>query len=198
MQHGRYALSAAANNNYLYALGGLDGAIYSAVIEKSQREASGLSPWQETTPLSSPRANFGVVTYKQRIYIIGGTNRDGYYATVESAGFSPGGDIGFWASPQQAALHQQQLEMREHAARPKLPNEGVISEIIHTEAYSYIEVVNDGEHRWLAAPRSDFVINDKVRYSRGLTMSNFHSKALQRDFAAILFVERIEKVIDNE
>jgi len=191
---GRYALGAAARGDYLYALGGLEGAIYSPLVEKSRIDGQGaLQPWQATTPLSSPRANFGVVVHKERIYIIGGTNRDGYYRSVEYARFNDAGDIGFYASPAEAAAYQARRQAREQGARPPLPNAGVVTDIIHTRIYSYIEVESGASRKWLAAPRSDFAIGQHVRYSRGVTMSNFHSKTLNRDFPLIIFVERVEQ-----
>ncbi|MFQ5488612.1 MAG: Kelch repeat-containing protein [Gammaproteobacteria bacterium] len=190
---GRYALAAAAQGDYLYALGGLEGAIYSRMIEKSRIDGhGGLRPWQTTTSLSSPRANFGVVVHKGRIYIIGGTNRDGYYRSVEYARFNDSGDIGFHASPTEAASYENQRRAREQGARPPLPNAGVVTDIIHTRIYSYIEVESGATRKWLAAPRSEFAIGQHIRYSRGVTMTNFHSKTLNRDFPLIIFVERVE------
>jgi len=193
MKHPRYALSAAAHTGFLYALGGLHGAIYSDIIEKGTIGKHGnIQDWQSTTSLSSLRANFGTVVYKSRIYIIGGTNRDGYYNTVEMASFDSKGDIGFMATPQQITAIKKKASDRS-AGPMLLPNLGTIKQIIHTELYSYIEVTQDGNNQWLAAPRSEFAVNDQVRYSRGLTMTNFHSKILQRDFPSIIFVERIQK-----
>jgi len=198
MQHPRYALSSASHDNFIYALGGLHGAIYSDVIEKAAPDEQGaIENWQTTTSLSSLRANFGTVVYKDRIYIIGGTNRDGYYGSVEMAGFNEMGEIGFMATPQQfAALKKNALAGNDNP--DLLPNYGIVRQIIHTELYSYIEVTQDSGSQWLAAPRSDFTVNDKVRFSRGLTMTNFHSRALNRDFPSILFVERIEKVAQEK
>ncbi len=194
LQQGRYALAAALHGDYLYALGGLDGAVYTDRIEKARiREDLGLDDWQPTTSLSSPRANFAVIVRNEYIYVIGGTNRDGYYRSVEYARFDSRGDIGFRATPAEAAAHETARQERGTRRRP-LPNAGTITRVIQTGSYSYLEVEAAGRRTWLAAPRGDFSAGQHIRYSRGVAMRNFHSRALDRAFAEILFVERAEPV----
>jgi len=196
MGAGRYGLAAFGHGDRLYALGGLDGARYSDSIESSRILPDGsLAPWQVTTALSSPRANFGAVTRDGRVYIVGGTNRDGYYRTVEVAEFNADGDIGYQATPEEAAAAAAQREAA-HAERTRaagLPNAGEVREILHTEAYSYIRVADGTEEQWLATERSDYRVGERIRYGRGTLMGNFHSRALDRDFDSILFVERTER-----
>jgi len=198
MAFGRYALSSAAYRDYLYAMGGLQGAIYSDVIETSRTNArDGLGIWRTNTTLSSPRANFGAVVHDEFIYVIGGTNRDGYFRSVEYASINEAGEIGFWATPAMAAAFKQQRDSRNSARQTKLPNGGRVTDIIHTSLYSYIEVEDGGTRRWVAAPRSEFAPGDRIRYSRGVTMTNFHSSTLKRDFPVIIFVERVERISGN-
>lgn len=197
MNKPRYALSAAAHGDYIYALGGLHGAIYTDVIEKGIIDKQGaIRTWQLSTSLSSLRANFGTVVYKDRIYIIGGTNRDGYYNSVQTAGFNATGDIGIMATQQEIASFKQAATSSSEK-RAMLPNYGIVRQIIHTKLYSYIEVEQESGNQWLAAPRTELQVNDRIRFSRGLTMTNFHSRILQRDFPSIIFVERLEKVSDR-
>ena len=192
---GRFALSAAIHGDALYALGGLRGAIYTAAVETSRiNPDSSLAPWRTTTALSSPRADFGAIVHGDNIYIIGGTNRDGYYRTVEYATFDRQGAIGFLTTASAATAYEDQRRAGATASAPPLPNSGVVTELIHTRIYSYIQVKNQSESHWLAAPRAALQIGDRIRYSRGVTMTNFHSNALNRDFDMILFVERVEKV----
>lgn len=194
LQLGRYAVSAATRGDKIYALGGLDGAIYVDKIEMSTiLEDGSLSTWRNTTSLSSPRANFSSFVHNHRLYILGGTNRDGYYDRVEVADLNDKGEPGFWGDAQQSKAYYQ--FQAENKVRKQLPNSGTIVEIIQTKAYSYIKVRGEAGNRWLAAPRANYSTNEKVDYSRGLTMSNFYSRSLQRQFDEILFVERVEKKI---
>ena len=190
---GRYALAAATHGNWLYALGGLDGAIYQDVIEKVMVHADGtLGGWQNSTPLSSPRANLSTVVDGNHLYIIGGTNRDGYYNSVEYATFNDNGDIGFVGSAQQRADYEK---LRNQVTKPTpLPNHGKVVEVIQTKSYSYLKVSGEGGARWLATSRADYAVGDLIGYSRGLTMTNFHSRTLNRSFDEILFVEKVEKI----
>ncbi len=192
MQAPRYALSSASRGHDLYAMGGLNGAVYTDVIEIAQQGSNGeLGDWRYTTPLSSLRANLGSVIYNDRIYIIGGTNRDGYYKSVEYASINEQGDIGFWGSQQQLDAHQQQQHVSQTKPKRKLPNSGVVAEVIQTKAYSYIRVVKGATEQWLAGSRADYSVGDVVEYSRGTTMVNFHSSTLNRDFPSIIFVEHL-------
>lgn len=192
MQAPRYALSSVSRGDHLYAIGGLNGAIYSDAIELTQQSSDGeLGEWRYTTPLASLRANFGSVIYHDRIYIIGGTNRDGYYSTVEYATLDERGDIGFWGSTQQLKEYQQQQQAREAKLTRQLPNSGVITEVIQTRAYSYLHVTKGVSEQWLAGPRGEFRVGEVIEYSRGTTMVNFHSSSLNRRFSSIIFVEHL-------
>jgi len=195
MQYGRYALSAASDGQHVWAIGGLDGAIYTDKIEKTTIKQDGQLPqrlgnWSDSTPLSSPRANTSVVVDNGRLYIIGGTNRDGYYNSVESAQINENGDPGFYGSAEEAQAYQQRNAGR---TRTLLPNAGNVIEVIQTGAYTYLKVSGEAGARWLAAPKGDYKTGDAIRYSRGLTMTGFHSRSLQRTFDEILFVERVDR-----
>ncbi|MCC6301199.1 MAG: hypothetical protein IT489_00180 [Gammaproteobacteria bacterium] len=197
MGTGRYALSDLVHGDHLYALGGLDGARYTDSIELSRIQPDGsLSSWRTTTPLSSPRANFGALEHGGRVYIVGGTNRDGYYRSVEVAAFDAAGDIGYRATPEEAAAAatQHAAAHAERARASKLPNAGEVREILHTEAYSYIRVAGEHGEQWIASSRLDCPVTRRIRYSRGTEMTGFHSRALGRDFDSILFVEGAECV----
>lgn len=192
MQAPRYALSSAASGDRIYAIGGLNGAIYTDVIEVTQQQVGGeLGKWRYTTPLSSVRANFGSVVYNDRIYIVGGTNRDGYYDTVEYASMDRSGDIGFWGSQQELDAYQQKKQAKKSKPKRKLPNSGEVAEVIETKAYSYLRVTKGVSEQWLAGPRGEYSVGNSVEYSRGLTMYNFHSSTLNREFASIIFVEHL-------
>lgn len=192
---GRYGLSSAKHEKTLYALGGLTGLEYLASIEKSRVSPSGeMSTWTETTPMTTPRATFSTIVNKDYIYVIGGTNRDGYLKSVEYAAFNAEGDIGFWGNQQDRSAYQARVESLNQSNLAALPNEGVIKEILHTEMYSYLRVLSQGREVWLAGPRIELPVNTHIRYSQGVYMTNFYSKELKRPFPAVTFVSRVEKV----
>jgi N-acetylneuraminic acid mutarotase len=196
LQTGRYGLATAAHGDYLYALGGITGVEYLEDIEKTKIGSNGkLAEWQSTTALSTPRAIFSVVTYKDWIYVLGGTNRDGYLTSVEFATFNDAGDIGFSGSKEDAAKYKEKAEARAEAAnKTQLPNEGVVMDVVHAEMYSYIKISGKDGIVWLAAPKIELDLNTRIRYSEGVLMSNFYSKELKRNFPAVIFVGQVEKV----
>lgn len=194
MQSGRYGLSSAAHGGRVYALGGLTGLEYLNSIELAQVNANGeLSSWRYTTELSQPRAMFSTVVYQDWIYVIGGTNQDRYLNSVEYANFNSSGDIGFMGTAAEAQQYQAALQQRKQK-KSILPNEGVVLHVQHASMYTYLNVRSNLGDVWLAGPKMDVKLNDKVRFSKGVTMSNFYSKELQQQFPMILFVSKINKV----
>ena len=190
---GRYGLASAKKDNTLYALGGLTGLEYLSSIEKvTTLKAGGLSAWEKTTAMTTPRATFSVVVHKNNIYVLGGTNRDGYLRSVEYASFNAGGDIGFWGSIKERDAYQARIQAQKNNS-PTLPNEGVIKQVLHTEMYSYLEVLSQGKMVWLAGPKTELPVNTRIRFSKGVYMANFFSKELQRPFPAVTFVSQIKE-----
>jgi hypothetical protein len=193
MLTGRYGLSSIAVGDRIYALGGLTGLEYLKSIEMSEvKKAGGLGPWQAVTPLTVPRATFSVAKDNHWVYVIGGTNRDGYLRSVEYAKVNEKGGFGFWATAQERQAHEEKLRALATNTGPALPNTGVVKQVLHTQMYSYIQVAGNNGIVWLAGPKTDLPINAKIRYSKGVYMSNFYSKELQRQFPAVTFVSRIE------
>ena len=195
LQTGRYGLATATHGGYLYALGGITGVDYIEDIEKTKVGSNGdLGKWQSTTALDTPRAMFSVVVYKDWIYAMGGTNRDGYLTSVEFATFNDAGDIGFSGNKEDALKHKDKAKARAEAASAQLPNEGVVKDIVHAEMYSYIMVSGKDGIIWLAAPKIELDLNTRIRYSQGVMMTNFYSKELKHNFPAVIFVGQVRKV----
>ena len=193
MQVGRYGLTSASYGDAVYAIGGLTGLEYLNSIEVATIKENGeLSNWRYTTSLSEARATFSSIVYKDWIYVIGGVNQDRYLNSVEYATFDSNNNIGFNGTSQDAQIYQARLE-RLKAAKPRLPNYGTVKAVQQASMYTYIQVVNDQGVLWLAGPRMDLKLNDKIRFSKGVSMSNFYSKELQRSFPIVLFVSKIEK-----
>jgi len=192
---GRYGLEVARHGDYLYALGGLDGARYLDSIEKARlKPEGGVEVWAETTPMASPREGMNIIIKGDHIYVIGGGNLQGYPGSVDYATFDTNGDIGFWAMPEEAKKHREAIAARE-AARAVLPNEAVIVQNIQTASYSYMQVQrDDGAVAWLAGPRTDLSKGSRIQFADGVFMSNFYSKELKRGFPAIMFIGEIRPV----
>ena len=195
LQTGRYGHSTATHDNYIYAMGGLSGAEYLDSIEKTKVAASGeLSAWQMTTSLSQPRSNFSATHYNNHIYVLGGSNNDGYLTSVEYATANDVGDIGFWGSAEDAEEYNESTAETK-ARRSQLPNSGIAQVVLQTEAYTYLQVRKiNGNIEWVAGPLMTLPVNSQVRYSEGVAMPNFYSKELQRNFPMMLFVGQVMKV----
>jgi len=190
LKQGRYGLSATAHRGYVYAMGGLNGATFYDAIERSRINADGsLGEWLNIAPLPAPFADIGVATYQDWIYIVGGTNRDGYYNSVFVARFD---DLTAPVSASKSGPSSSPLAV---PSKPVLmPNEGVVAEIIDGGAYIYVEIdLGDGVREWLATGASDIKVGDQVHYSLGIFMKDFFSKTLQRKFEVIRFVGKLER-----
>ncbi len=199
LQTGRYGLAVLQQGDYLYALGGLDGAAYLDSIEKARVNPDGsLGAWQYTTPLASRREGMSTAVVDGTVYVMGGTNLTGYKHSIEYASFDAQGDIGYWATPEEAA--EKQRERDEKAAQERiLPNEAVV--IVHrkTARYSYLEVLrDDGMSAWLAGPTVELPVGTRVQFPNGVVMRNFYSKELQRNFPVLMFVGELRVVTPPE
>lgn len=79
-------------------------------------------------------------------------------------------------------------------ADTNMVNSGKVLEVLNTDQYSYVKVQTKGGSVWLAGYKGDYTKGATVKYSNGLTMKNFHSKAVDRTFDAIIFVDSMEQV----
>ena len=195
LQTGRYGLAAIQQGDYLYAMGGLDGAAYLDSIEKAKiNEDGSLGAWQFTTPLQSPREGISTLSVNGVAYVIGGTNLTGYKRSIEYAGFNEQGNIGYWATTTEAAAKNAERQKQE-AKRKILPNEAVVVTHLKAARYSYLEVQrDDGLSAWLAGPVTDLPIGTRIQFPNGVVMRNFYSKELKRNFPVIMFVGELRVV----
>lgn len=196
MQQGRYALSTASYGDYIYALGGISGAEYLDSIERTRVGKNGqLEPWQPAAArLDQTRAYFSTVDLNDRLYVIAGTNRDGYLSSVIYADRNASGDIGYWGTAEEAKAAKARLAERE-IIKSQLPNEGVVKQVLQTQAYTYAEVESPKDGLvWLAGPKiADLKPGDRLGYSEGVAMPDFFSKELQRNFPMVIFVGQVQK-----
>lgn len=61
---------------------------------------------------------------------------------------------------------------------------------IDVPQFTYLEVTQNNQTRWLAASTIAAKKGDVIRFDNGSTMTDFNSKALNRTFPSITFVNR--------
>ena len=194
LQKGRFGPAIAVHDGFIYAIGGLSGPVYLDSIERTHIDGEGkLSAWQYTTPLPEPREGAAAVVMGDSIYVLGGSNRNGFQKTVFHATFDRKGEIGYLATPEAIARHEK--IQAEKAKRPPLPHQATVVEHIKRPLYSYLRVkMDDGRLVWLAAPAQDLEPGVRVGFSNGTVMEGFHSKSLNRTFPFIVFVSEVRKI----
>ncbi len=195
LSEGRYGLATAQHGDYIYAMGGLSGAAYLDTSEKARlNPAGGVAAWEPTTKLPANREGFNAIVVGDTIYILGGTNINGFTNQVFFARFNEKGDMGYWASASEAAAFEKKMAEREKQQKT-LPNEATIVQHIRTEGYSYLGVKrDDGLTAWLAGPSGDFLEGSRVQFPNGVVMRNFFSKELKQNFPAVMFVGEVRVV----
>ncbi len=77
---------------------------------------------------------------------------------------------------------------------PLGPNTGTVLEVIDSSLYTYLQVSSGSGAVWLAAYRNDIAKGEAVSYTKGILRTNFHSKALNRTFDKIIFVDAVVPV----
>lgn len=68
-----------------------------------------------------------------------------------------------------------------------------VIEVVQTNQYTYLQVLEANEIRWVAVTRQEIGKGETYYYDSALPMSNFHSKELDRTFEVIYFVNNISK-----
>lgn len=76
-------------------------------------------------------------------------------------------------------------------ADTNLVNSGKVLDVIDSPMYTYLQVTSDKGPLWLAVFKTDIIKGATVRYSSGIAMPEFYSKALDRTFDTIIFVDSI-------
>jgi len=189
---GRYGLSTIILDDVIYALGGISGSEYLDTIEMGHINPDGkVSPWKIIrTHLPAPLAFSDAVTYKNRIYLIGGTNVDGYSRDVYYATIGHKGEIGFYGTEKELLVYRERVKRRVNP----LPKDGIVLDILQTPSYTYLKVKSEGEIIWLATSRIEISPFTRIRYSKGVLMTDFYSRELKRTFPKILFVSKVKPV----
>jgi hypothetical protein len=68
-----------------------------------------------------------------------------------------------------------------------------VIEVLHTSQYTYLQVLEKLDVKWVAIPKQDISVGDTYYYDNALEMNSFTSKELDRTFDVIYFVNQISK-----
>lgn len=72
--------------------------------------------------------------------------------------------------------------------------EGMVVSSIDIPQFTYLEVKQNDQTRWIAASTVAAKKGDVIKFDSGTTMTNFNSKTLNRTFPSITFVNRVTVV----
>jgi len=82
------------------------------------------------------------------------------------------------------------------AQLPPLTQKAQVLSTINVSQFTYLEVTQDNNTRWLATTTSAAKKGDTIQFDNGTLMTNFTSKILNRTFPSITFVGRV--VVSND
>lgn len=86
-----------------------------------------------------------------------------------------------------------QQQNKQAQLQPVPENKIDVLEVLQTTQYTYLQVLEGNEVKWLAVTRQEAQIGDSFYYDSALRMNNFHSNELDRTFEVIYFVNQISK-----
>ena len=70
--------------------------------------------------------------------------------------------------------------------------EGRVTDVVDVPGYTYVEVVAQDGSVWAAAPSVEVQVGETVSFSKGMPMTDFFSKTLNREFETLYFVDRFQ------
>jgi len=81
-----------------------------------------------------------------------------------------------------------------HALPPSnqaLSQTATVLDIIQVPQYTYLEISQNKQSRWLAAPTVEVKKSASINFDEGMEMTDFYSKTLKRSFPKITFVNKV-------
>ena len=72
-----------------------------------------------------------------------------------------------------------------------LSKKGKVLSVLDAKQFTYIEIQDGKEKRWLVSPAITLKPGSTISYADGEVMAKFHSKSLNRDFSNVLFTTRV-------
>ncbi len=191
MHKNRYGLGAAMHEGYLYAMGGIDGQMHLASIEKARlREDGAITDWQQTTALPAARAAFGSVVYRDALYILGGSVGEELTDEVAFAFFNSQGDLGYWGRPEEAERVRRAAADRLQQLQQSYPNRVKVVEYLPAGQFNLLQVErSDGMQAWLVVPPGVYAKGMMIRFANGNLYPNYYNPTLKRRFQVVMFVK---------
>jgi hypothetical protein len=71
---------------------------------------------------------------------------------------------------------------------------GVVLETMNAGAYTYVLIKTDQDERWVAVPQTAVLVDDVVQIGKGMPMSDFESKTLNRTFDVVYFAGGLQNL----
>ncbi len=68
-----------------------------------------------------------------------------------------------------------------------------VMDVLQTSQYTYLQVLEGNEVKWVAVTRQEAKIGDSFYYDNALEMNNFHSNELDRTFEVIYFINQVSR-----
>lgn len=69
-----------------------------------------------------------------------------------------------------------------------------VSEILHTDKYTYLQVAENENQYWIATQRTEAEVGDQYFFRGGLLKQNFYSQEFDRVFETVYLVSDIRKI----
>jgi hypothetical protein len=73
-------------------------------------------------------------------------------------------------------------------------NQGIVTEVLQTDRYTYLELDDHAEKYWIAVTRQPINVGEKIVFSDGILKNNFESKEFNRIFETIYLVSRFQRL----
>ena len=89
---------------------------------------------------------------------------------------------------EELVVEQKNIKEQQQVASNRI--RGKVMDIVDVTGYTYVEVDTGEKKVWAAGPVTSLAIGDMIAFSTEMPMTNFHSKAMERDFPIIYFVGR--------
>jgi len=191
MRKNRYGLEAVAHGGYIYAMGGIDGIMHLASIEKGRlTEGGAIADWRYTTPLPNARGSFSAVVHQDALYILGGSVGEELTNDVAFAFFNEQGDIGYWGGPEEAEQARKAKNSKLQQLQHAYPNRVRVIEYLHAGQFSLLQVERrDGMQAWLVVPSGNYAKGMTIRFANGNLYPNYYNPTLKRRFQVVMFVK---------